>query len=95
MFTENDHPPEQVEAVEWHWLRPHLERGTLILVAPDIPLAEAAEATADDDIGRVRKWVESGRVGKPSPAQIDLWNAAPTKLFRMAIVQPYVLIQEP
>jgi len=86
--------PGQVEDVEWHWLRPHLDRGALILVAPGIDLTEAAACVAADDTDRVGAWIAAGELTKPTIEQIDAWNADPTRIFRMLIIQPYVLAQE-
>jgi len=89
-----EEPADQVENVEWHWLRPHLERGALILVAPGLALAEAGACVAADDAGRVGAWIASGELTKPTLEQINAWDAEPTRTFRMLIVQPYVLVQE-
>jgi len=94
MTAPPERPTDQVENVEWHWLRPHLERGALILVAPGIDLTEAAACVAADDTARVGAWIATGELTKPTIEQIDAWNADPTRIFRMRIVQPYVLAQE-
>lgn len=84
-----------IEEVEWHWLRPHLERGALISVAPVLDLAEVADRIAADDTAAVGGWMAAGLLGRPTPEQIAAAEAAPLSRFRMAIVRPYVLIQEP
>lgn len=84
----------QIEEVEWHWLRLHLERGAVIIVAPALDLAEVATRVASDDSSAVGAWVSSGQLTKPTLEQIGAWNADPMRRFRMLIVQPYVLVQE-
>jgi hypothetical protein len=84
-------PP--IEEVEWHWLQPHLVRGAIVVVAPEIELPQAAARIAADDTLMVSAWIKAGQLAKPALAQIEAWNAAPAGLFRMCIVQPYVLIQ--
>lgn len=84
---------EEIENVEWHWLRPHLERDALIVVSPALDLAEAARRIAADDAAKVGAWIVKGELAKPTADQITAWNVDPTRLFRMLIVQPYVLIQ--
>jgi hypothetical protein len=84
-----------VEETEWGWLRRHLERDAVIIVAPALDLAEAAQRLAADDSGSVAAWIAAGLLCKPSAEQLAEWNAAPGQRFRMLIVQPYVLIQEP
>ncbi|MFA5516001.1 MAG: DUF2288 family protein [Desulfuromonadales bacterium] len=82
------------EEVEWVWLRPHAERDAVILVDPQLNLAEAAARIAADDSGPVAHWIAEGLLGKPSGQHLAAWDANSTKRFRMQIVQPYVLIQE-
>jgi hypothetical protein len=84
----------QVDEAEWSWLRAHLERGGVIVVAPGLDLAEAGLSLATDDAGTVAAWIESGRLAKPSREQVAAWDAAAGKRFRTLIISPYVLIQE-
>lgn len=83
-----------VAEVEWLWLKPHLERGGLITVASAVDLMEAGERIAADDAKQVAEWIDSGRVGKPTAAEIAVWDRDPAKKFLMMVVSPYVLIQE-
>ena len=83
-----------VDEAEWQWLKPHLERGTLITVAAVLDLAEAAERIAADDARVVGEWITSGKVGKPTAENIAVWDTTPKKKFLMLVISPYVLIQE-
>ncbi len=94
MPDEPTHRDSQIEEVEWHWLRLHLERGALIIIQPQLALREAARTVAADEVAEVRGWIEAGQITKPTLEQIAAWNAEPGKRFRMVIVQPYVLVQE-
>jgi hypothetical protein len=85
----------QIETVEWHWLKPHLDRDALIVVSAEVDLALAATKVAADDSATVGAWISEGKLTKPSANQIDAWNADPAKNFRMLIVQPFVLVQAP
>lgn len=85
---------DQIEDVEWHWLRPHLDRGALIVVDPGLDLTDVAARIGADDTAAVGAWIAAGRLAKPTLAQITAWDAEPLRAFRMLIVQPYVLIQE-
>lgn len=85
---------DEIEPVDWHWLRPHLERGALIVVAPVLDLATTAARISVDDTGQVGAWIAAGQLAKPTREQIGDWDEDPTRTFRMLIVQPYVLIQE-
>lgn len=83
-----------VDEAEWQWLKPHLERGSLITVAAVLDLAEAGERIAVDDTKVVGKWISSGKVGKPTAENIAAWDTTPKKKFLMLVISPYVLIQE-
>ena len=82
-----------VEMAQWGWLRPHLERGGLVVVSPDLDLMAAGFSIAGDDFAAVNAWVETGMVAKPSATQVFDWDAAPDTPFRFLIASPYVLIQ--
>ena len=83
-----------VDEAEWQWLKPHGERGVLIVVAPDLELAEAGIRIVGDDAEMVREWIEAGRLGQPSAEQLAAWDLFPAKRFQMLIVSPYILIKE-
>ncbi len=84
----------QVDEAEWGWLRPHLERGGVIVVDPTLDLVEAGLAIAADDSATVAAWIGASRLAKPSREEIAAWDATPGKRFRSLIISPYVLIQE-
>ena len=86
---------DEIETVEWHWLRPHLERGALIVVDLALDLAATAARISADDTIQVGAWIAAGQLAKPTREQIADWEADPVRTFRMLIVRPYVLIQEP
>lgn len=83
-----------IDVAEWGWLRAHLERGGLIVVAPDLDLAETGRKVAADDTDAIRPLIAAGRLAKPSREQVAAWDKKRAKKFRMLIVSPYVLIQE-
>lgn len=84
----------QVDVAEWSWLRAHLERGGLIVVAPGLELAEVGERIARDDTATVGGWIESGKLSKPSDGQIAAWDADKAARFSTLIISPYVLMKE-
>lgn len=83
-----------IDEAQWQWLKPHLERGALITVSPDLDLAAAGERIAADDAAQVGAWVAAGRVGKPTAEQIAAWDHDPARKFLMLVISPYVLVQE-
>lgn len=84
----------QVDVAEWGWLRPHGERGGLVVVSPLLDLAEVGARVAADDAAAIQSWIAAGDMGKPTAPQLEAWDAAPDRRFRMLVVSPYVLIQE-
>jgi hypothetical protein len=79
---------------DWGSLRAHLERGGLIMVAPDLDLLTVAQCVAGDDSSNIGRWINDGKLAKPSGTQIAAWDADSSRLFSMLITSPYVLIQE-
>jgi hypothetical protein len=84
---------EELAEVDWRDLRGHVQRDTLITLAPELDLVEAAAAVARDDKDRIEAWIAAGQLGKPSAEQVTAWEKQMDKPFRMLIVQPYVLVQ--
>lgn len=83
-----------VDEAEWDWLRAHLERGGLIVVALPLDIVEVGLALAADDTAAIREWVGEKQLTKPSPEQISDWDRQRDKRFLTLIVSPFVLIQE-
>jgi hypothetical protein len=83
----------EVLAATWRDLRPHHERGGLVLVRQDLDLLDAAVALADDRTDRLQVWLAVGRVVRcDEAAAADL--AARSPRFQFVIVQPWVVAQE-
>ncbi len=80
--------------VTWRELKIHLQRDAIIVFSAEIDLIEAAVAVADDDKNRVESWLAAGQLGKPTDQQLKDWEDGADMLFRMLIVQPFILIQE-
>jgi hypothetical protein len=79
---------------DWNSLRAHHERGALLWVAPTLELRLVVDRIAADDVAQVGAWLKSGALLKPTAAQTTLWDQTPDRSFNVAIVQPYVLMQE-
>lgn len=85
---------QTADVADWVWLRSHLERGGLIIVAPDLDMVDVGLAVAADETAAVGRWIEARQLIKPTPEQISAWDADQAKRFVMLVVSPYVLIQE-
>jgi hypothetical protein len=84
----------KIDPVEWIMLRPHLERGGVIVVDGLLDLAEVGSGIAADEVKKIERWIASGLLGKPTAQQIERWDAQKGKSFLCLIVSPYVLVQE-
>jgi hypothetical protein len=84
---------DSIEEGEWSWLAPHHARGAVVIVSPELDLAEVGSAVARDDVAEVGPWLQQGHLAKPTTQQAESWDATAGQKFRFLIVQPYVLIQ--
>lgn len=83
-----------IDEAKWQWLKPHLERGSLVTVAASLDLAETGERIALDDSTCIAALINAGKIGKPTAEEIEEWDGEPEKKFLVLIISPYVLIQE-
>ena len=84
---------EELAEVCWRDLRTHVQRGTLITLAPEVDPVEVASAIARDDSEKIKTWIANGKLGKPSVEEITAWEKQLDKPFLVLIVQPYILMQ--
>ncbi len=78
----------------WRELKIHLQRDAIIVVAAELDLVEVGVAVAEDDKTLVEAWIAANKLGKPTAKQLESWEQEEEKLFRMLIVQPFILIQD-
>ena len=83
-----------VDETEWGWLRAHLERDGLIIVAQDLDIVDVGQKIAADNAAAISGWIAAGKLAKPSAEDISSWGGTREKRFLSLIVSPYVLIQE-
>ena len=77
----------------WRDLEASGQLASLVLVEAALDLVDAGIALAENDVARVKGWLESGALRKPEPLDLSTWRAAPETAFEMLIVQPFVLVQ--
>ncbi len=85
---------ESIDQAEWEWLKPHIARDTVVVVANGLELVDVGMAIADDQVSTVQHWISEQLIAKPNTDQIQRWNSNENQRFTALIVQPYVLIQE-
>lgn len=85
---------QDLAEIDWRSLRVHLQRDAVILVDPKLDLVDVACKVAADAADEIGAWIARGKLGKPSAAQLEAWEADLDKPFRMLIAAPYILVQE-
>jgi hypothetical protein len=79
--------------VQWEWLKPHVQRDVVVIVHPDLDLAEVGVAIATDNTQAVERWITEQLILKPNAEQLVEWSRD-NKCLTSLIVQPYVLVQD-
>lgn len=78
--------------VDWSYLKPHYETGSMIYVDPSLDLKQAGLAFANDDKAQVQTWLKAGDLVQPCALHAQHWAANGTQ-FNAMIVRPFVLAQ--
>ncbi len=84
---------ESIDEAEFDWLKPHIQKDTVIVVNDGLDLVEVGVAIATDNTIAVQRWVSEQLISKPSSTDLAAWNNQPHKRFQALIVQPYVLVK--
>ncbi len=84
---------ELIDEAEFDWLKPHIQKDTVIVVNDGLDLVEVGVAIATDNTIAVQRWVGEQLITKPTSTDLAVWNDQPHKRFQALIVQPYVLVQ--
>lgn len=80
----------EVATVSWSHLRPHHERGAVVIVDAALSLPEVGAALARDDTVRVAGWLQTGLLRRTTPDDDAAWTAT-GGTFSFLIVRPWVL----
>jgi hypothetical protein len=78
--------------VDWSYLKPHYEAGSMIYVDPTLDLKTAGLAFANDDQAQVKAWLKAGDLVQPCDLHAAHWKQNNTQ-FTAMIVRPFVLAQ--
>jgi hypothetical protein len=78
--------------VDWSYLKPHYESGSMIYVDPALDLKTAGLAFANDDQAQVKAWLKSGDLVQPCQLHTEHWQKNNAH-FNAMIVRPFVLAQ--
>lgn len=83
----------ETASITWLELQPFFARGTLLRVASDFDLIEAALGVAQDDQQKVAAWLAEGRLAKLEAEMAQDWLERDPSLWAV-VVAPWVLVQE-
>lgn len=78
--------------VDWRILKPHYERGALIIVREGLDIITAGVQIAADNTATVSHWIKDQTLIKPTADQADDWEQRNLS-FCSIVIAPFVLIQ--
>jgi hypothetical protein len=78
--------------VDWRMLKPHYDRGALIIVTEGLDIIHAGVQIAADNSDTVSHWIADETLVKPTADQVGDWERHNPN-FRSVVVAPFVLIQ--
>jgi len=82
----------EIGTANWPLLKPHAERGVLLIIHPQLDLLEVAAQMAEDRTEMIRMWLDGGQIVRPTSEQMEIWETGDS-IFTCIIVQPFILIQ--
>jgi hypothetical protein len=82
----------EIGTANWPLLKPHAERGVLLIINPPLDLLEVAVQVAEDRTEQIRMWLDNSKISRPTSAQLKEWEMG-KNIFTCIIVHPFVLIQ--
>ena len=94
MTTKRDGLLATLGVVFWSDLQAHAKRDALIVVGAGLDLVDAGMALAENDTGRVQRWIEAGLLSKPTAVDLERWAKGGAARFESLIVAPFVLMRE-
>ena len=83
----------ETDSVSWDELKPHYDRGAIVVVSNDLDLLDVATAMANDHKTAFERWIAQDKLGRVSDAQAERWPKEQPR-FRTVVVAPWVLVQE-
>lgn len=79
--------------ISWKELEPFFAKGSLIWVASELDLIDAALAISEDDSQKVKAWMDNKQMDKVSTEQALEWLNGEPELWSV-VAAPWVLVQE-
>ena len=85
---------QDLASAPWGELKPHYDRGALIIEAPEQSLVSVGVAFHDDQKDQVETWLADGTISKCSETQAKSFAEAEEEpSFEYLILQPFVLVK--
>ena len=83
---------QECGVIEWPLLKPHYERGALIIVQEGLDIIAVGMEIANDNQPQIKQWISEQSLIKPTSKQVDNWEQHNTH-FKSLVVAPFVLMQ--
>lgn len=77
--------------VDWSYLKPHCETGSLFFVDPSVKLETVGVAIAHDEKDEVDAWLKVGDLVKIEALHASQWEEDKEQQFNALVVSPFVL----
>ena len=95
MLGDDNATPEEKLAkytgeVDWEYLRPHYDSGSLFFVDPELALETVGAALAANDTTAVEAWLKAGDLVKIEALHAAQWQENAPR-FHALVVSPFVL----
>ncbi|MBD64586.1 MAG: hypothetical protein CME62_05240 [Halobacteriovoraceae bacterium] len=84
----------EIEEADWSMIKPHVERGAVLLISSQLDLLDVGVAIAQDKVQFIKLWLDEGLITKTDDIDSKAFEEDQfKKQFKFIIIQPYVLIQ--
>jgi len=83
---------QECAVIEWSMLKPHYDRGALIIVKEGVDIITTGVQIAGNNTQLVQKWIDDQTLIKPTSDQASEWEQC-NRSFRSVVIAPFVLMQ--
>lgn len=89
--TTEDKVAKYCGQVDWSYLKPHYESGSLFFIDPSVKLEAVGVAIAHDEKEEVDAWLKTGDLVKIEALHAQQWEEDKDQQFDALVVSPFVL----
>lgn len=78
--------------IAWRELQRYFAAGRVVRISPRLDLIDAALAIAEDDVERIRGWIDEGALAPVADTEALAWYESDAALWAV-VVNPWVVVQ--